>query len=333
MKAKIVIVGEAWGQKEVEKGRPFVGASGNLLDSFLSVNGLARKDCYLTNVFNFHPHGNDLRNLMGPRDMALKGFPKLDKGYIRNEFASEINRLYGEIKGLNPNVVVALGGTATWALLHDSRIKKLRGFATTGITGHKVFPTYHPAAVLRDYSLRPIVFSDFGKIATESLCPDIRRPARELWLAPELKDIIAFDRYIATAEYLSVDIETWAGQITCIGFAPSEDRAIVIPFVSRKHPDGNYWQDLGDELGAWRFVKRWLNMGKKIVGQNFLYDANYLWKRYGIPIKNIFGDTMLTHHAMQPELEKGLGFLGSIYTNEPSWKFMRQNKDTLKKED
>jgi len=42
---------------------------------------------------------------------------------------------------------------------------------------------------------------------------------------------------------------------------------------------------------------------------------------------------MLAHHALQPESEKGLGFLGSVYTNEPSWKLMRaRGKGTIKKE-
>jgi hypothetical protein len=33
---------------------------------------------------------------------------------------------------------------------------------------------------------------------------------------------------------------------------------------------------------------------------------------------------MLLHHAIHPEMRKGLGFLGSIYTDEPSWKLMRK---------
>ena len=43
-------------------------------------------------------------------------------------------------------------------------------------------------------------------------------------------------------------------------------------------------------------------------------------------------DTMLMHHAMQPEMEKGLAFLGSVYTDEASWKFRRKNQ-TIKQED
>ena len=69
------------------------------------------------------------------------------------------------------------------------------------------------------------------------------------------------------------------------------------------------------------------------IGQNFSYDMQYFWRTVGITCPKFFGDTMLLHHALQPELEKGLGFLGSIYTNEPSWKFMRQEHFTLKKGD
>jgi len=43
---------------------------------------------------------------------------------------------------------------------------------------------------------------------------------------------------------------------------------------------------------------------------------------------------MLLHHALYPELPKGLGFLGSIYTNEASWKLMRRERsDTVKRDE
>jgi hypothetical protein len=48
----------------------------------------------------------------------------------------------------------------------------------------------------------------------------------------------------------------------------------------------------------------------------------FLWKVYGIPAPKACDDTMLAHHAMQPEMEKGLGFLASLYTDEASWKSM-----------
>lgn len=332
---RILICGEAFGEREEQKGLPFVGPSGAMLNSFLAAAGISRADCYLTNVFNLRPAGNKLASLCGPKAEGIPGLPPLAKGgYVSIRYKGEIDRLYSEVRAVNPNLILALGGTACWALLRNAGIKKLRGAPIESpITGHKVLPTFHPAAVLRDFKLRPIVFSDFKKAARQAEFSEVRRKPRELWLEPTLEDLALFDWYITEADKLSVDIETWNRQITCIGFAPNDERAIVIPFVWRKEKDGNYWRTLAEELEVWKYVRRWLTLGKSIIGQNFLYDCNYLWARYGIPIYHVADDTMLLHHAMQPEMEKSLGFLGSIYTDEPSWKFMRQSHSTLKKED
>ena len=88
-----------------------------------------------------------------------------------------------------------------------------------------------------------------------------------------------------------------------------------------------------DELKAWAWVRRMCALPNSTkVGQNFMYDLNFLWTKYGITIGGELEDTMLMHHAMQPEMQKGLGFLGSIYTDEAAWKFMRHN-ETVKRED
>jgi hypothetical protein len=78
-----------------------------------------------------------------------------------------------------------------------------------------------------------------------------------------------------------------------------------------------------------------LNSDQPKIAQNGLYDLNILWRSYGITVRNFEEDTMLLHHALQPESEKGLGFLGSVYTDEASWKMMRtKSKVTkFKKED
>jgi hypothetical protein len=41
---------------------------------------------------------------------------------------------------------------------------------------------------------------------------------------------------------------------------------------------------------------------------------------------------MLLHHALYPEAQKSLGYMGSLYTDEGSWKQMR-GKTTIKRED
>jgi hypothetical protein len=69
------------------------------------------------------------------------------------------------------------------------------------------------------------------------------------------------------------------------------------------------------------------------IFQNALFDTNRLWRGYGVTFGGDIEDTMLMHHALQPESQKDLGFLGSVYTNEPAWKLMRtREKDNFKKE-
>lgn len=324
----IMLIGEAWGEKEEEEGRPFVGASGFILDGMLSQAGISRRECYVTNVFNLRPRpSNDIKNLCGPKGTAIAGYPPLLKGkYVRAEFTPELERLHAEIRSEQPNIIVALGATAAWALLRSSGIKSIRGALTlASIPGLdyqvKVLPTYHPAAVARQWNLRPVTISDLDKARRHSAVRDYRRPERLIWIAKTLEDISRYDEeHIAPATQLASDVETQQDQVDCISFAPSPSTALVIPFFYR---DGrSYWSRV-DEVIVWKIIARWFAT-KEVIWQNGMFDMNIIWSRYGIPVPGTAEDTMLLHHSYQPEMEKGLGFLGSIYTDEPSWKHMRK---------
>ena len=340
---KIMIVGEAWGKDEAQIGVPFVGASGHEMNRMLAEAGIRRNECYLTNVFNFQPQPtNDIFNLCGTaKDAIMQDMPPLAKGkYMLEKYRPELQRLWQEVIDVQPNLIIALGNTPIWALTKQVGVGRLRGAPAETVVppGFKLIGTYHPAAVLRDWSLRSVVVADFLKCARQADFPEVRRPRREIWVDPTIPDIQQFYRqYMKDCEVLSMDIET-AGQtqITCVGFAPSGDRALVIPFVDWRKPGGNYWQTAHQERLAWRLVKLFAEHDEfpdiEVLGQNTLYDINWLLNKVGITPRNYRRDTMLKHHAINPELEKGLAFLGSVYTDEPSWKFMRsKNFDSTKR--
>lgn len=333
---RIMIVGEAWGEKEEDAGEPFVGPSGQVLNSMLRAAGIDRSACYLTNVFNFRPLGNKLSSLAGPKTEGIPDWPRLgNKMYIRAAFKPELNRLFREVETFDPTLIIALGATPLWALCKELGIKKYRGTPTLDWTGtRKVFPTYHPSAIMRQWKLRPVAIADLTKAAREAQFRELRRPSRELWLEPTLADIEEFwTKYLKPSPVLGADIETKQGTITEVGFANEDgSRAIVIPFWSRTTTGGNYWHTLEDEIAAWSWVRH-ICRSKPLAGQNFMYDLTYLWRTMGIACPLIADDTMILHHAMYPEMEKSLGFLGSIYTDEPSWKFMRTDAEKLKAED
>lgn len=327
----LAIIGEAWDQASKDAGAPFMGASGRLLKSALSSVGIRYNDCFVTCVFNLMPQPTtDIKNLCGPRTSGIPGMPQLAAGkFVRSEYASELTRLYSDLSRMRPTMILALGATACWALGVDHRLKKTRGAPVMSRFG-KVFPTLNPSSIFRDWSNRPVFYADMNKVAKEMEFPDVRRPRREIWVEPTLEDLSAFEAsYIIGSPKLSIDIETSGKYITCVGFAPSTERCLVVPFITAGGKP--YWKTSTEEISAWKWVKHVCQTHPHIIGQNFLYDAHRLWRSYGITTPGLQDDTMLLHHSLFIELEKGLGFLGSIYTSEARWKFMRT--ETLKKED
>jgi uracil-DNA glycosylase len=334
----ITIIGEAYGEAEDKAKRPFVGASGQELNRMLAEAGIDRSDCYLTNVFNLRPAGNKIEALTGPKASALPGFPALIKGkHVRKEFENELLRLGDEVLAADSNLVICLGNTPLWAMAGTTGISKLRGTTLVSshtVSGYKLLPTYHPAAVLRQWELRPTTIVDLMKAKREALYPEIRRPKREIWIEPSLPDIERFfHEYLPGCRCLGVDIETSGNQITCIGFSPRTNVALVIPFTDSRRVGRNYWGSQDDELAVWKHVKRVLGVpSPPKVFQNGVYDIAFLWRSYKIKVRGAQHDTMLLHHSLHPEALKGLGYLGSVYTDEGSWKHMRKTS-TIKRDE
>jgi uracil-DNA glycosylase len=371
---KMLIVGEAWGENERQCRQPFVGASGLLLWEMLGQampdiapelhskstwegyrlgnawigrrrNWLEEAGIAYTNVLNLQPPSNNLEDLcVAKKDLPHSyNYTSLAKGkYLRPEYLPELDRLLEEVDTSGPNCIVAAGNSACWALLHATNITAIRGTATlTATKPHtKVVPTYHPAAVLRQWQWRPITISDLMKAHRESEYPELIRPERFVTINPTIEDLERFVEAIKLhpPAMLSVDIETKGGQISCIGFATSSKSAMVVPFLNTFNPNTygphypHYWNEL-DECRAWHVVKSLLESDVPKLFQNGLYDLQYIIK-VGIFPKQVEHDTMLLHHSMYPEMRKGLGFLASIYSNEAAWKLMgRPKADTVKRDE
>ncbi len=135
--ARLMLVGEQPGDAEDLTGRPFVGPAGRLLDTALADLGIKRGDIYLTN--------------------AVRHFRFEQRGKVRlhrNPAVSHVDAcrpwLTREIATVDPAIMVALGATATRALLGPGvRLADGRGRWYWLDDGRRVLPTVHPAWVLR----------------------------------------------------------------------------------------------------------------------------------------------------------------------------------------
>lgn len=144
--AKIMLIGEAPGREEDEKGRPFVGMAGRILDRILKEIHLERKDIYITSILKCRPPEN--------RD------PK------KGEIATCRPYLISQIKEVNPKVLVTLGRYGLMGLTgKNHRISEIEGKKLQW-DGRTIIPTFHPAAIR------------FNKKLLSKIKKDLRRAIR-----------------------------------------------------------------------------------------------------------------------------------------------------------
>jgi DNA polymerase len=138
--ADLVIVGEAPGATEDEKGVPFVGAAGQLLTKILAAVELRREDVFICNVLKHRPPGN--RNPMPDEVTACSPY------------------LVRQIELIRPKAILALGTFAAQTLLQTKlAIGKLRS-QVHRYYGVPLIVTYHPAALLRNPSWKRPTWED-----------------------------------------------------------------------------------------------------------------------------------------------------------------------------
>lgn len=343
MTTRIAIVGEAPGREEEKLKTPFVGASGQELRRMFSEAGLDFHSAYRTNVISTRPPGNNIKAFCASKKQVSEEyktferpawfpptytFDKIAQGkYLRPQYLGNLIRLRQELEDFDPTLILAFGSVACWALLGQSGIQKVRGTCAYGtLVPFKVLPTYHPAAVLRQYELRPIVLADLMKAREESAFPEVRRPRRQVWINPTLDDLPTWEtKFIRPDTVLGVDIETRPKErlVTMVGISAGHASAIVVPFYEPLR--GSYWSSPREEVEAISWLRHIFSLPNPKVMANGLYDMAWLWTQFGLTIRNASDDVILLSHALQPEMKKSLGFQGSIWTNEPAWKLMRRS--------
>lgn len=336
--ATILFVGQAPGYDEVKAGRPFVGLSGQELHRWCHLAGIEYHKCGRTNVFNEPLPEGGLEEMTGPlSDGLVFGVPIAKGRYLKVYYEHHLNRLYEEIRLADPNIIVALGAEALWALSGNYEISKLRGTLFNTLRGDKkAIATFHPSFVLRkQFRQRNICVADLIKAKNNSGDPTLNMPKRELCINPSLLDLYSFYAYIEHAELLFIDIETdpvrlnakgeslGLRQITHFGVASSPDRGICVPISFKKK---SYWATAAEEFAAIKWIKAVCECDIPKALQNGLYDAQWLWELWGIRVRNYIHDTRLLHHALFPALPKDLGFIGSLWENEQAWKLLGHSK-------
>jgi uracil-DNA glycosylase len=159
--APLMFIGEGPGAEEDEKGKPFVGAAGRLLDLLLTACGLEPDIYHICNIVKCRPPQN---RVPSPEEA------KACKPLLARQF-----RL------VRPKVIVLLGATAYkyFTGSHES-ISKVRG-QWIEKNGYLILPAFHPAYILRNNLERGKLWDDIGKVRVKMeelgyLSPLIHQP-------------------------------------------------------------------------------------------------------------------------------------------------------------
>lgn len=316
--AKVMYIAEAPGEDEGVTKRPFSGGAGRVLNGLLAHAHVRREDVFITNVIRCRP------TAMGAAGRLVNRAP------TDEEIRACAPLLLQELEDVNPNVIVALGNVPMHVL---TDIPKKRGIqvcrsvptegpkrrvrSETEPERYKVIGTIHPAGVMRQQHLWPLVVYDLVRAQAQGQFPEIiRRPWKRIIHAylPDVGD--ALMRRIRTPRvhgwsYYFHDLETTGGidprtnAIRCVGVAAEPDEV----FCFDRTPDVE------------RFVAE-LHADQSLltVGQNS--------EAFDIPFQEAKGyvfngptyDTLIGFHQLNSALPKDLASLGASSTDELFWK-------------
>ncbi len=145
----IMLIGEAPGEQETLKRRPFVGKAGKNLDEFLQLMGMERETLYVSNVVKIRPTS------LGKTGRVRNRAPS------KEEIALFLPFLMKEIDLVKPQCLVTLGNVPLKALMGPkATVGDLHGRWHTAANGLPLFALYHPAAIIYRRELKEVYAQD-----------------------------------------------------------------------------------------------------------------------------------------------------------------------------
>jgi uracil-DNA glycosylase len=319
--AQIVIVTDAATADDLWKGYPLAGQQGDFFAKLLHGAGILLSECYITPVIKHRIPGDSPRSLFTQTKSTANKLhltEVLHGTYVHPTLLPAVASLQAELSLIPHRVIIALGELAMFAVsgIYGS-VDTWRGsHLDSTISSATVIPTYPPAAIYKQWHVKGFCTRDLQRARAIADRPELYTyPAYSFQIRPtfpQVKSVLgSLLTQVASGQelWLSVDIETIARYISCIGIAWNVREALCIPFMSL---DGHYWSE--EEEVEISFLLRALLTHPlcRVIGQNFNYDNQHFAKHLGYLPNQAF-DTMIAQHVLFPGIPKSLDFLSSMY--------------------
>lgn len=298
----ILVIGEAPGKEEDDRGHIFIGRSGTFLR-----NGLEQL-------------GFDVDNEIGFCNVCACRPPD-NRTPTKKEMKACTPNLVNTIKSVAPSVkmVLLMGNTPLQAIFGKVGITKIHGI-TEYIGGVPYIPLYHPAYVLRNEGTTVVdtFIADLEKVGR--VYEEVMGSREKTWdykvldaagleeLLPEIEksDLLAFD-----TETNTLDMYSENADMICVSFAFNKATGYVV-FLS--HPDLHIEpEELRDRVEA---LKKLFDLPIPKAAQNGMFDIRFLDKVHGIKVRNLKHDTTLMAHLVDENSQRDLTALTTRYNSD-----------------
>jgi len=303
----ILIIGEAPGKTEDEKGVQFIGRSGRLLKETLSdLNVDMRVDCRIINAVNCRPENNKT-----PSDVIV--------GYCRH-------RVLKEIEEFKPHVIIPLGSVAVQSIIGHKISGRLKGIRNSSFYSEQipdqeygcwVCPSYHPAYLL---------YNEEDKVLYKKWETDLKKA---IDLAKNKEEIPRIDlkEDIFYTDNLS-QATNWISEI----LVTSKKRPLVISYDYettgiKPHRKGHKIVSASIAMGSQAYSfpffedRQFREFWKKIMISSNIkkiahksdFENVWTYEKLGYWVENYEWDTCIAAHCIDNKKPVGLKFL--TYTN------------------
>lgn len=317
--AKLAICGEQPGIQEVRgrPPRPFIGPAGQGLDECCVMAKIPRHSLYLTNV---------IKDLDRPLAHYININFRTQSWSISEDGWTYIHELRDELKRLNLNCIVATGNIPLIALCSRVGISKWHAsvLESTLIPGLKVVPTFHPATFIPpkfNFLNKPQIVDDLLRAKHEATFKEIRRLGRSIITRPSFQQSVQTLNYCyevgLRGQTIDLDIEVINGEVDCISASWSPTDAISIPF---RDQSGDYFT-VAQEYEIMLLVAKILQeerISKR--GANFIFDTQFLFRKYGIVPRGELHCTQIAQKISFPDFGAGLDQVTRQWTDVPYYK-------------
>ena len=355
------IVGEAPGPTETSSGRPFDGASGNLLEQLSPAAGIYRQYAVVTNAVSCMPEGVsfsgfEARFRLENAERRRRAMPILSHPLeccrprleaeirgVRNVISMGTQALNTLVPGIRKSLDAMAGGPITLRRRDpDARWVTEGPDGPIGVMAsweeRRLLPTVHPARLFpgREPKWTGPFVGDLAK-AARYFTDTLNWKDAEYQVNPPLKDLAAFlgvqkigGTYHATsAPTHAWDFETDSKDplkcnVRCLGIG-TDKKVVIVAVLSRDGKTRFLSPELEAEYKA--IVRAWaLGPGLKWSWNGVIYDSLVFWKWMRI-IPAAQEDVMFIQKNVEPEMPHGLAYGGRVMTDAPAWKAGKEAVD------